>query len=119
MTRERNPQRKAEWIAAVAAEQGEGCRDWPWGVDAHGYPQMRLDAQVRKVSHVVLDAAGQPRPPGRSALHACDRPVCCAPWHLRWGTKRENAQDAVLRGRHRPGWSYPCAAGCTCGRHKR
>jgi hypothetical protein len=33
------------------------------------------------------------------ALHSCDRPQCCNPAHLRWGTVTENMQDKIQRGR--------------------
>lgn len=89
------------WIAAVAAEDGEGCRDWPWLNREAGYAQTTSG----KVIHLVLEASGRPRPaaPGDMALHSCDRPICCAPWHLRWGTAAENAADAAERGQQARG----------------
>lgn len=35
-----------------------------------------------------------------NVLHSCDRPECVNPAHLRLGTPRDNAQDAIDRGRH-------------------
>lgn len=103
------------WVQAVVAEgnvegHGEdgGCRDWPGSVNPKGYGQMGYEGRTRQVGHVVLELSGRPRP-GRRAqqLHSCDRPVCAAPWHLRWGTNRENRDESVARGRtskgeHRP-----------------
>lgn len=54
---------------------------------------------MRYVTHEVLIRSGQPRPlaPANRALHSCDRPICCNPRHLRWGTQQENVDDAVAR----------------------
>ena len=35
-------------------------------------------------------------------LHSCDNPACINPEHLRIGSARENMQDCIKRGRHRP-----------------
>ena len=42
-------------------------------------------------------------PAGLWVLHACDRPRCCNPLHLRLGTPKMNMADCVARGRHRNG----------------
>jgi hypothetical protein len=56
----------------------------------------------RRAGHVALELDGRPRPaaPGNNMLHSCDRPICVAPWHLRWGTIAENRADCVSRNRH-------------------
>ena len=44
--------------------------------------------------------------PDRSRLvacHRCDRPLCCNPRHLFWGTQQINSLDMVRKRRHR--WS--------------
>lgn len=92
-------QRKVEWLRALASEQGEGCRDWPWATTSKGYGVVRWDGRLRRVGHVALELSGRPRPEGAHQLHSCDRPTCVAPWHLRWGTHLENIADKVERGR--------------------
>src|SRR5690606_28222939 len=42
-------------------------------------------------------------PSGMYVLHSCDRPICCNPHHLRFGTASENAKDKYDRGRQRFG----------------
>ena len=38
-------------------------------------------------------------PDGKLVLHRCDRPACVEPGHLFIGTDRDNAQDALSKGR--------------------
>lgn len=91
---------KVAWLETVAASVGEGCRDWPWGLNSKGYGAVRWEGKAARVSHVVLALSGRPRPfPRAFALHSCDRPACAAPWHLRWGTLQENTEDRVARQR--------------------
>lgn len=44
-------------------------------------------------------------------LHSCDNPWCWNPEHLRAGTARDNAQDAVSRGRNYLGGPHEYARG--------
>jgi hypothetical protein len=75
---------------------------WPWqgchnGV---GYGMLRVDSVHRLATHVSLELDGRPRPsPEMFALHACDNPICVNPHHLSWGTRKQNAVEAVERGR--------------------
>src|SRR5262245_59355370 len=48
---------------------------------------------------------------GQCALHRCDNPACVNPTHLFIGTKKDNAQDCVEKGRHRgpAGVRHRCA----------
>lgn len=80
------------WIAAVAQQTPDDlCRDWPWTLSY---------LRRVKVAHFGLEATGhrRPAPPNNFGLHSCDRPACCAPWHLRWGTQAENCADTRDRG---------------------
>jgi hypothetical protein len=89
------------WLVALVAETvREGCRDWPFGVD-HSCDDRAMLGR-RKAGHIALELDGRPRPPapGNNMLHSCDRPICVAPWHLRWGTIAENRADCVGRNRH-------------------
>jgi len=39
--------------------------------------------------------------------HTCDNPPCCNPAHLLTGTAKDNARDAVERGRYATGLRHP------------
>ena len=40
---------------------------------------------------------------GRHVAHTCDNPICCNPFHLKQITAFENHDDAVKKGRKKPG----------------
>jgi len=89
------------YLQALAAEIPDGrCRDWPFPF-AGRYPRVTCRGRYMQAGQASLIVSGQPRPRrrGMQALHSCDRTVCVAPWHLRWGTQRENIADAYARGR--------------------
>jgi hypothetical protein len=74
---------------------------WPWkgGHNGAGYGMLRVDKVHRLATHVSRELDGRPRPSdGLFALHACDNPTCVNPHHLRWGTRSDNARDAIERG---------------------
>lgn len=84
-----------------AGEALDVCVDWRWATTA-GYGVLGWERRLRRVSHIALEGSGRPRPeaPSNQALHSCHRPICCAPWHLRWGTHQENMADRLACGHY-------------------
>lgn len=103
--RDYRPVARREWVQKLAQAAPTGkCVDWPWPlIGDKPRPYLWLDGRHQRVSRLVLVLAGHPEPPAprNYALHSCDRPICCAPWHLRWGTLGDNSQDMHDRGRAR------------------
>lgn len=102
------------WIEGVLREEGTGCRDWPFrGLNWCGYPMVQRGGRTGdkiRIAHLVLERSGRgPRPTGQEVLHSCDRPICCAPWHLRWGTHAENLGEAAARNRFPLGLNHHAA----------
>ncbi len=81
-----------------------GCHEWQAFRDADGYGKFGIGGRLggMKRAHVVAwsFANGRWPIPGEVVRHTCDNPPCCNPEHLLIGTKRDNEQDKVRRGRH-------------------
>lgn len=98
----------AAFLARVEAKVQRGAPDecWPYtgARDVAGYGAVVLSPGSRrrtKAHRVVLQASlGRPIRRGMLACHRCDNPPCCNPAHLYEGTAKDNARDAVERGRN-------------------
>jgi len=78
------------------------CWDWKASLDTSGYGRFKLNPYVTGRAHrVALTIFGGDVGHGLDALHSCDRPKCCNPHHLRWGTVMDNVRDKIERGRVR------------------
>lgn len=91
-----------EFQQTVVRGREDECWEWPGarqqGTDGRpAYGVVANGAYAHRVSQHIHHG---PIPPGAFVLHACDNPPCVNPAHLRAGSRVDNAQDAVLRGRH-------------------
>ena len=76
--------------------------------DLLGYPTVHLmmpnkRAKTFRVHALVLLAFVGPRPKGADSCHNNGNPSDCSVENLRWGTRRENVQDAIAHGRMKVG----------------
>jgi hypothetical protein len=83
-------------------EPMSGCWIWTWSLASFGYGQMRAGGTNRRAHVVAYEAFRGPVPPGLIVRHRCDTPCCVNPDHLLVGTKQDNADDMVKRGRYGP-----------------
>lgn len=91
-----------EMVARAMVERPDQCiTDWPYA-RLRGYPIIRHTTEKRNVrAHsVVLELSGRPRPPGQEGRHLCGNGLggCLNPWHLAWGTHRQNGEDMRNHG---------------------
>lgn len=93
-----------ERLIRNSVDDGTGCRIWTGALNNMGYGATTLSAAgVRRsvyVHRLAYETFVGPIPPGMEILHACDRPACIEPTHLRPGTRKENAQEVSERQRH-------------------
>lgn len=81
-----------------------GC--WLWGRKRNGYgygvltgiPERQIgENRAHRAAWSLWNE--EPIPDGLIVLHSCDTPACVNPTHLRVGTKMENSQEMIQRGR--------------------
>lgn len=76
------------------------CWGWAGCHNGGGYPILRINKKNRVATHVALELDGRPRPDAEQhACHRCDNPICTNPRHLFWGTRADNMQDMLSKGR--------------------
>lgn len=78
---------------------------WPWTAKAKnpaGYGVLKHKSGKNIIASRISCFLRHGPPPHQTAksLHSCDNPPCCNPKHLRWGTTRDNTEDAISRNRH-------------------
>lgn len=76
-----------------------GCLLYTGTLTDDGYAQTSENGKDLRVSHLILEAYRGPREKGMNALHHCDTPACVNPFHLYWGTLKQNTRDLLRRGR--------------------
>jgi len=90
-----------EQVRAVCEIDANGCWLWAYGgTDREWYPEITINGEGHSVARwILMVTTGTTGPVAR---HTCDRPRCCNPDHLLWGTQKENVHDAYERGRRIP-----------------
>lgn len=76
-----------------------GCWEWSLGVCTAGYGRLSYCGKNRVASRVMWIAVHGSIPNGLWVLHRCDNPKCINPDHLFLGTRRDNIDDMVRKGR--------------------
>jgi hypothetical protein len=87
----------------IEPDLNSGCWLWSGTMSTAGYGIVRPFGQRGPnvgAHRFSLQLAGHLFRKGDCALHKCDTPACVNPAHLYVGSVRDNARDAVLRGRH-------------------
>lgn len=107
----------SEWAEKFWARVDKSGECWVWIGSrlprGYGrfYPKWKVGLYAHRVSWEM--ANGRDIPVGFDVCHTCDNPPCVRPDHLFIGTKSDNAQDSVLKGRHTktglPGERHPSA----------
>lgn len=86
-------------FAAKLAPHADGCIDWIGAHQTNGYGVFWLNGKPVLAHRVACEVYHRARRGAPLALHACDRPVCCAFEHLSWGTQSLNTTHQYQRGR--------------------
>lgn len=87
------------------APRDSGCIEWTGygsrtgGKYGYKYGMFRVNGRPLYAHRVAYTLAHGPIPPGFVVMHSCDNGLCCNPAHLSVGTKYDNSQDMVRKGR--------------------
>lgn len=88
-----------ERILRRAVRSGE-CLIWTGADNGNGYGVIGDENRRSVYVHRVIAAHHLgPIPPNIQVMHSCDVRPCVEPTHLSFGTKRENEDDKVRKGR--------------------
>ena len=79
----------------------DGCWIWTGSTSDYGHGEVRIDKKLVRAHRVVWEWLIGPIPDGMCVLHSCDNPPCVNPDHLFVGTKKDNTQDMMQKGRNR------------------
>lgn len=80
-----------------------GCLEWQGASGSKGHGRIKVRGKLCLPHRLVLAAhVGRALAPGELACHHCDNPRCVTPEHLFVGSSRDNAMDAVRKGRMSP-----------------
>lgn len=95
------------------ASQSDDCILWPYGTRGQISPYGQMydpdDKKCHTASRWVCEKVHGKPFEGAHACHSCNNPQCVNPRHLRWGTTKDNVQDAVKAGRRATGEKAPLA----------
>lgn len=81
------------------------CWLWKACVTESGHGRIRVGDKIKRAHRVAYEIFVEPIPPGDVVRHTCDVPNCINPNHLLAGTRQDNVDDMVKRGRNRNGWA--------------
>lgn len=82
----------------ITGRKRSDCWEWIGTINARGYGDFS-DGQRNMVAHRFLI---EPIPEGKEACHRCDNRRCVRPSHIFIGTRSDNMQDCIAKGRLRP-----------------
>lgn len=89
---------KKFWAKVVKTD---GCWMWTGCKSDFGHGQVRIDNINSRAHRVSWEWHNGPIPKGQCVLHKCDVPACVNPDHLFLGTKKDNTQDMMRKGRNK------------------
>jgi hypothetical protein len=77
------------------------CWEWQGGKNNIGYGMMRDGPKMRTTHRVSYEEHNQSSIPSHLVvMHSCDNKLCVNPAHLSLGTRKDNTDDMIRKGRH-------------------
>jgi hypothetical protein len=94
--------RPGKWHFIRDIVRTEGCIEWPFTrvPGPRPYGQVQYQQRLWLTHRLSFTLHSGPIPEGMQVCHRCDNPPCVNPNHLFLGTRRDNMQDSVSKGRN-------------------
>jgi len=86
-----------------------GCWEWRLKIRPNGYARVTFKQQSWYAHRLAYAAMVGPIAQGMDICHHCDNRKCVNPDHLFEGSRKDNMQDAVRKGRQARGLKLPHA----------
>ena len=93
---------KEDFWSRVDVGDPDACWEWMGGRNGDGYGLLTVNKR-HYVAHRVSFEIATGHEPRLQVLHTCDNPACTNPKHLFEGTRSQNMQDMIAKGR----WNKP------------
>lgn len=91
----------------VLINEENGCWEWIGNPRENGYCRSTFKRKNWYVHRMAYTAFIGEIPNGMDVCHKCDNRKCCNPAHLFVGTRKDNMEDAVEKGRQAKGDMLP------------
>ena len=89
-------------------EPNSGCWIWMGSLGKFGYGQIMMPGgKPRRAHRISYQVYKGPIPKELDVMHSCDIRCCINPDHLSVGTRKQNMEDALKRGRVARGFQLP------------
>lgn len=94
-------------LLARTATTASGCMEYTGCVQSNGYARATVRYKADYAHRHVFRLAFGPIADGLDVCHSCDNRKCINPEHLFLGTRKQNMEDALRKGRTARGFDLP------------
>ena len=77
-----------------------GCWEWRASLKPNGYGQLRRGGRTMYAHRFAWTSVNRLIPEGLEICHSCDNRRCVKPGHMFLGTRLDNVEDAMAKGRN-------------------